>query len=163
MRTFLFSLVGLALAVSASAAPSFDAGEWNRLVNKAANSEKRGQFGDAQLRYLERIAPPDISQPHHADYFSVIGYQTVNGFGPTEVSMVSEDWRKTPEGNWEIEQWIYALLLDGTLTRVMHQEVTETTEGRVLDSRDFPVGGPDDPVEQARWLNLLSQWYGFEG
>jgi hypothetical protein len=156
----LFCLLAFALTAPAFAAPDFNPAEWDRLVAMASASENRLPFDESELRYLAYIEPADKSAPHLAEYFSVVGVNGPDGFFAYKVSLVIEDWRKTPEGNSAIDQWIYEAGMSGDLYRLMHIEMIQAPGGRVLDYKHLPVGAPNDAAERERWLGFLSRWYG---
>lgn len=156
----LFCLLALSFGVPAFAAPEFNPAEWDRLVAQASASENRLPFDESELRYLEFLEPADKSAPHLAEYFSVVGVNGPDGFFAYKVSLVIEDWQKTADGNWAIDQWIYEAGMSGDIYRLMHIEMTQAPGGRVLDYKHLPVGAPNSPEEQERWQGFLSRWYG---
>ena len=154
---FLFSGISFASALP----PGFDLAKYQALSTKAAEKGELLEAPDGlSYKILSRIDPADTSKPHDAEYFSVLGANDSQGrFSIVEISMVSEDWRKRSNGDWEIEQWLWSAATDGILQSVGHYLLVETAEGSVLDDKALPVGKPDDPAELSRWETKLEEWY----
>lgn len=145
--------------------PGFDLAKYQRLTALASEKGEllQGAGPDGMdYKVLTHLDPADTTKPHKADYFSAVGGADSSGhFGAIEVSMESEDWRKRPNGDWEIEQWMWTAWTDGTLVSVGHYLLVESSSGSVLDDKALPVGQAQDPAELARWESKLEQWYGF--
>ncbi len=158
---FCFSLLSTGPASAANTPPGFEAARWEKLWKLVAFIGEKMDFGDnQQLRHFKNIVPENKQAPHKADYFSAIGQLDEFGkFHAREISVVSEDWRKQENGNWEIEQWIFQVRLNGELRSVRHALIIETPEGSVLDVQELPSGAVDSPEELARWGAKLNEWY----
>jgi hypothetical protein len=151
-------------AAQAGTPPGFDLARFQALVKTAGEKGAPGQADNYEYRSLSHIAASDVTAPHQAEYFSAMGGVDSHGqFGAFEVSAVSEDWRKRPNGDWEIEQWMWSAMVDGTLLRVNHMLLVESPGGSVLDDSVLPSGAEDSAEELARWGNKITQWYGFAG
>jgi hypothetical protein len=154
----LLSLISLFPAAEAATPPGFDVAKWELLLKRV---ELYGEdYGsEPELRFFSHLVPHNKEIPHTADYFGAYGAKDTEGkFHAYEVSVVSEDWRKQENNNWEIEQWIFRVRLNGELAGVTHTLLIEEPSGRVLDIRSLPVGAPDSPEEIERWGGKLSEW-----
>lgn len=164
---FFFSLLAsLTLAnahpaIAANTPPGFETARWEKLWKLAAFIGEKMNFGEnQQLRHFKNIVPENQALPHKADYFSTIGVLDQFGkYHAQEISVVSEDWRRQGNGNWEIEQWIFQVRLNGDLKSVRHALVIKTPDGLVLDIQELPSGAADSPEELARWGTKLHEWY----
>lgn len=109
-------------------------------------------------RYFADLAGA-AAGPHKADYFSVWGYTDAEtgAFLPDFVTMVSEDWAITPEGNWRIDQWLHWAGLDGAPQRAQHTVLIEDMGGRILGMQtENPA--PADPAAAANRAALIAKW-----
>jgi hypothetical protein len=108
-------------------------------------------------RYLDDFAGPNDGS-HKADYFSIWGYTGQGGeFFPDSVTMVSENWEITQDGNWRIDQWIHSVDLDGTAQKVSHTVLSETMDGQILDMQTETLGPGDPRAEESR-NGLIEKW-----
>ncbi len=146
---------------AANTPPEFDAARWQKLWQLTAFIGEKMEVGDGrELRFFKNIVPENKQEPHRADYLSVIGLiDSFGQFQPMEVSVVSEDWRKRPNNDWEIEQWIFQLRMNGELKWLSHSLLIEDPNGHVLDIQTLPSGEPDSPEMLERWGAKLQEWY----
>ncbi|MGZ3662375.1 MAG: hypothetical protein ACXVB9_16400 [Bdellovibrionota bacterium] len=162
--TFLVLAVLFTGVAQAGTPPGLDPARYQALIKIAGEKGEPGQADNYEYRSLSHISPADVTAPHQAEYFSAMGGVDSQGhFGAFEVSAVSEDWRKRANGDWEIEQWMWSAMTDGTLLRVYHMLLIELPGGSVLDDSVLPSGAADSAEELARWGNKITQWYGFAG
>ena len=98
--------------------------------------------------------------PHKANYFSVWGYTDAEtgAFLPDFVTMVSEDWAITPDGNWRIDQWLHWVALDGAPQRAQHTVLLEDMYGRIL-GMETENPAPTDPAAAANRAALITKWF----
>jgi hypothetical protein len=145
---------------AAAAVPEDD--RFAALVAKAIANGTHTDYNEVMpaSRYLTDIAGP-MDGPHTADYFSVWGYGDAGGpFGADNVTLTSENWEITPEGNWRISQWIHWLDLEGAPTRVQRTILVENMQGHVLDWRMEAVAVGEPRVEESRKA-IMAKWYLF--
>jgi hypothetical protein len=109
-------------------------------------------------RYFADIIGPK-NGPHKADYFSGWGYINESGaLGPDFVTMVSENWEITPDGNWRIDQWIHWLTPAGVPQQVSHNVIVEAMSGQILDTQMDQLEVADPRAEENR-KDLIEKWY----
>jgi hypothetical protein len=143
----------------ASTTASASADQWNQLVNETVQKGTDAVYGDSDWKILARVVPGDTSKPRQADYFSTIG-----GVGPdgkylaSAVSVVSENWQIT-NGNWDVDQRIYNLTINGDLIQVNHNHLMEKMDGTVIGDDSLPVGKITDADVLAEWNKKLAEWY----
>lgn len=156
-------LFGLSSGARAVPPPAFDLAKYQQLIATAGAKGELLQDGSGlDYKVLSHLDPTDATKPHRADYFAAVGGTDSSGhFGAIQVSMESEDWRKRPNGDWEIEQWMWTASTDGTLGSVAHSLLVENSGGSVLDDQNLPAGEPTDAAEIARWGAKVTEWNGF--
>ncbi len=125
--------VAPALAPTAAAPAAWDTAVGNVHARGTASTTA---FGDT-------IGLADIQGPrdgdHTAHYMNVWGARNAQGeFFTNQVTLVSESWQHQPDGNIRIDQWIHQMSPDGTERRSMHNFVSETTGGRILQTGSIP-------------------------
>lgn len=136
---------------------------WEAVLRKVLEhgtfTEADGPYIPAGMGLADLSAPKDV--PHTASYINAWGGVNTEGvFVPYYVTMVYEDWAKTPENNWHIDQWLFSLDLKGTPKRVSHGYLVETMDGQVLDmhSEQLDPGGLEASVQREA---LLKKWEAF--
>ncbi|OGS08443.1 MAG: hypothetical protein A2270_09135 [Elusimicrobia bacterium RIFOXYA12_FULL_51_18] len=135
-------------------------GRWGAILKKTLAygifTEDDGEIPAS--RYLQDIAGPNDGS-HKADYFSVWGYTNMEGaFFPDFVTMVSENWEVTPDGNWRIDQWLHWVGLDGVAQKATHAVITEAMKGQILDMQTETLAGGDPRAVENR-NGLIEKWY----
>lgn len=141
-------------------APVFDKAKWDRLVaNAATHGEEMIVDRGVEYRSLSKIVPADLENTHSANYFSTVGYTNEkNEYVPGYVSVVSENWVLNAQNNWEIDQWLYLISLDGNLRGIWHNFLIETKVGSVLEYKSLPVEGIDQPSSLDNWSKKMGEW-----
>jgi hypothetical protein len=154
-------LLSLLMSLSAHAGDptGLDPVKFTALVQLAAEKGTIFQGDNYDLHALSRLTPADTASTHLAEYFSAVG--SVDPFGKfvtSKVSSVQENWVKQPNGNWDIDQWIWSSDLEGRLLHVGHYRLQETESGSVLGDDALPVGSPTDATEIQRWTKFAESW-----
>lgn len=149
MIKFIFTLF-LALSTISSFAQSIDWDLFSRAFSTQARIEET-DFGTFAI--LESETP--IENGVNRKYFSAIG-----GFNEDAVfvagrhELVSEDWTYI-DGNFHIDQWLFALNYNNELIFTLHRKMIQTAE-RVL------VALENIPESEETYLNktheLLNYW-----
>lgn len=154
----LLSLL-LNFCAHATTPPGLDPVKFTALAQRAVEKGTLLQAGDYDLHVLTRRTPDDPANSHLAEYFSAVGVTQTDGkFVAFRVSAVSEDWRKQPNGDWEIEQWVWDAALDGEPLQIFHTLLKEDARGSVLSDVNLPVGQPTDKAEIQRWEKYVGRW-----
>jgi hypothetical protein len=163
---------GLRAALEAAKAPHAPAPaplgispmDWKEIVAKV---RAKGAYSPADGEIPATYGLQDLRGPadagHVAEYINEWGYTDSKGvFQVGEVSLVSEFWTiPAADGNWHIDQWLFRLDTDGTISSRAHITLVETRDGRVLadDAEQLKDG---DPRIKAKYEALLSLWLGFQ-
>lgn len=150
MTKFIVSIFALCLSATAFAAQTFD-----ELVQTAITKGIEMPTEAGTYRTLERITPNDRAIAHRAEYFSVVGWNIDGEFRADHLEIVSENWKIDADGNWDIEQWGFVVLLNGKTIRFMHNRLVERQDGRVLIYDGIPTTTAE---ATAAWDQLLQMW-----
>ena len=137
--------------------------DWSALVAKIrAVGAYTPSNGDIPATYgLEDVRGPKDAA-HLANYINEWGYTDSHGvFQPGEVTLVSEYWSIPADGNWHIDQWLFRLNVDGSISSRAHITLVETRDGQVLgdDAEQLKDG---DPRVAAKYDTLLDNWKTFQ-
>ena len=155
--------LGIASSLNAWASdvpPGFDPAKWQQLVERIVQKGAHMDTDDGAWRSLTSIVPADPTAPHLANYISTIGgYDSSGTYVAEEVSQVSENWQIDSNKNWNVDQWIFQVSLEGELSQLAHNTLIETIDGQVLDDHSLHTGSISDPAELAHWEKLLDAWY----
>lgn len=131
---------------------------WQELVAKIA---AHGTYTPGESRIPAYIGLSDVrgpkSGPHLADYATIFGYADADGvFHASYATLVSENWRvEAVSGNWEIDQWILRVEMDGTIYRADQYLLVKTRDHIVLEHKQ---SAPSAAALQAKWQTLLAHW-----
>ena len=157
---FCFLMLMPLLAMAKSLPIDFDPQAWNKLIQTAVQTgDPLLMNDDLEMRVLKNILPNDPMASHQADYFSTVGYTNSQAeYQAYEISVVSENWQKTEDNQWLIDQWIYRVSIEGELLELTHDEVYETMDRQYLGGRNFPVGSVNEPEQIAIWGKKLAAW-----
>ena len=158
---FAFAILAWSLVVSIGGSRALAMGSSvDVVVSKIVTSGTAMPVGNGdELLTLTFRDPADPALAHRAEYVSTVGVRDAAGkYYPQSLTAVSENWQKSADGNWRIEQWIFNATLSGELTSIDHAAVLETQDGRYLGSDNLPVGKPSDPAERNRWALKLDEW-----
>ena len=145
-------LLGLRLALPAD--------PWPPLADKILS---RGDFVSAGERipahYVLSAERGDPRGDHHAEYADIWGFVGEEGkFTPRFMTFVSEDWKLTGLGQWEIRQWLWQAGLDGSIAMASRKFLRErAADGLILEMRDEPFPA-DDPQGGRRLKDLVRFW-----
>lgn len=143
------ALVGLTLTGSASAA------DFASLAKKAAAEGTVLDSGMGEYRVLERLTPNDKTVSHYAEYFSAVGGQFSGKFYIDHIEIVQENWVKEENNLWNIDQWLFAVTVDGQMVRYNHHVLKETIDGTVVA---FDTPQSSDKDAQTEFSAFLSRW-----
>lgn len=152
--------LGLVAFAKAEETQKFDVERYKKLVKTAVDTGELMEGGNFDLLVLSKITPNDKSVPHQAEYFSAVGGYTGPGnFKVLDIAVESEKWTINADNNWYVEERGWIATPDGKMKQIKTAILVETMTGRVLDYRETPNGGVDDPKEAAIWNAKLEEWY----
>lgn len=113
-------------------------------------------FGGLYLTLSERFQLPEQGA-HQADYISTVGrYNADRKYEFGRVEIVSEQWRPTKQGRWDIDQWVFTANPDGQIIYARRVHIVETASGTILIHEVIPTQ-PEE--EQLQWNLQLNNWY----
>jgi hypothetical protein len=142
----------------ATAPKGAGADAWNAILAKA---EAGGTYSPENedipaTMGLQRVVGAAAAD-HVADYFNLWGGKDANGvFQAGSASFVSEDWRII-DGDWNIDQWIFQLNMDGSIAQPTHNVLVETMDGQVLQDDGDPLPNTDPRIAQ-EYQSLITFW-----
>jgi hypothetical protein len=156
----LFISLPTAAAWASNTPPGFDSAKWKQLVEKIQTQGAHYQGPDENSWFtLSRVNPADITVSHEADYISTIGVESSREYVAFEIDAIFETWTLRPDHNWDLEQWMYRVEMNGDLAGVWHSRLVETTDNVVLDMQELPTDAPTSASELKRWGEKLETWY----
>lgn len=158
-RKFLVVLVLSLFSIFSSAAvpTNIDSQKWNELLNQVQLNGLSSSYPNGVYLSVSSIVPNDPSKDHQADYLSTVGSVDENGnYIPHHVEAVSETWKLDAEGNWNVDQWIFVVGIDGDIQTVYRRELVKTPEGMVTKLETISTT-PEE--EHTKWSDLLIQWF----
>ena len=129
---------------------------FDSLIDFAAKTGKRqaSQFG--VFKTLGHVQNFGNETGYKVNYFSFVGGEGIDGnFNVGRVEMVSEFWGIDENGNWDIDQWLYKVSLDGKPTWVAHYRLVQTFQGVVLLHQGID-STPEHEI--AEFKKMLSFW-----
>lgn len=157
---FAFLIVGAPLTLAAQQPPQFDLKKYQAVIAVAIAQGARTSYPGYEWRGLSRAVPNPQAANHTADDFNVIGALDSNHkFTLEEVSVVSENWSKLANGNWQTEQWMWDVSTEGVLWDVNHNILISNSAGQLLKVKSIPTKGASDPGEIAHLDSTLQDWY----
>jgi hypothetical protein len=113
---------------------------WADLTYKAVTEGERTDAYGGIFKTLSIVQPLDDDGSYEADHFSGVGGEDAYGkFHASQYQAVSEQWRIDQNGNWNIDQWLFKMDVDGLLTWVAHFQLIELPNGTVLEHRSIEV------------------------
>lgn len=135
---------------------------WQELVAKV---RALGTFTPTDGNIPDTYGLADVRGPkdaaHIANYINEWGYTDSHGtFQAGEVTLVSEQWTIPSDGNWHIDQWLFRVGMDGSVSARAHITLVETRDGQVL-ADDGEALKDGDPRIQAKFDALLNLWNGW--
>jgi hypothetical protein len=138
---------------------SLDPEAWNQIVQKILKNGTDMDSYDGTYRTLSLFQPEDKEQTHWAKYLSAVGAADSEGtFHAWRIHAVFENWVLNENQQWEIDQWLYVLNMQGQIQRLSHYFLKEEKDGHVLEHRQWETGSIDDPTEQQRFKQFLQPW-----
>lgn len=152
--TFLLvSLVGITSFAQTSPPPQTFQDLTKVIVETGSPTET---FGGLYLTLSERSQLPEQGA-HQADYISTVGrYNADRKYEFGRVEIVSEQWRPTKQGRWDIDQWVFTASPDGEVIYARRVHIVETANGTILIHETVPTL-PEE--EQLQWNLQLQNWY----
>lgn len=158
---FCLSLSVTAMALPVTEAAPEDrvpASPWQLLLERIQQDGKLLELETADYLYLQRKKIINPEPNHQDDYISLVGSRSETGdFRPYKVEAVSESWIKNKDGNWSIDQWLFRIELDQTLTAASHYWMLQTPERRVLESKFIPESAA---ASLRQWQSNKEFWTG---
>lgn len=161
MKLVLAALIGWTVSIASITAqaqmpPDFDAAKWQQIT---AETLAKGSLMQTPYNYYKTLSylnPADLSKAHTADYFSAVGnFDNQQKFVVDHFEIVSETWTIDAQKNWNIDQWIFVVSVDGSLTNGDHNFIVEDAGGRVLVVKTIS-STPDERLQG--WSERLSEW-----
>ena len=132
---------------------------WNQIVQQILQNGSDMDSYDGTYRTLSVFQPEDKEQTHWAKYLSAVGAADSEGtFHAWRIHAVFENWVLNENQQWEIDQWLYVLNMQGQIQRLSHYFLKEEKDGHVLEHRQWETGSIDDPTEQQRFKQFLQPW-----
>jgi hypothetical protein len=132
---------------------------WNQIVQKILKNGSDMDSYDGTYRTLSVFQPEDKEQTHWAKYLSAVGAADSEGtFHAWRIHAVFENWVLNENQQWEIDQWLYVLNMQGQIQRLSHYFLKEEKDGHVLEHRQWATGSIQDPIEQQRLEQFLQAW-----
>lgn len=129
--------IAVAFLITFFSIPSFssvDHERWEALINKAVTQGTSQESEMGEFRTLTISNTTDLSGPHLIEYFSAVGGQSVSDgkFYVGHLELVWENWSVNEDNNWDIDQWLFIINKDTTLSASWHNHLIETRSGGVL-------------------------------
>lgn len=154
-RLFLYFFLAVSLVFS-SESRAVDQKDLDFLITRAAREGQRQESYAGIYKTLKHSQSFGADSGYQANYFSVVGGEDNAGnFHTGRIELVSEYWKLDPDGNWNIDQWLYKLSIDGRPMWVAHYRMIQTPQGLVL----LHQGVTSTPAEEALVLEkLLNFW-----
>lgn len=153
MKT-LMSLIAISLFVPWIAMAD---ARWDQLTAKVTTEGARldTQFG--MYVSLSSVVPLDDKGSHQADYISGVGgVDEDDVFHAGRFELVSETWIKDANGNWDVDQWLFRVSVEGVLQWGGRYRLVETERGTVISHDSIPL--KEGELDQAL-LRQLQNWY----
>lgn len=151
-KSFLLILISLLLPWTVLA----DA-RWDLLTSKVTTEGFQQDTGYGIYSTLTAITQIDDLGSHQADYISGVGgFDQNDVFVAGRFELVSEQWMKDANGNWDVDQWLFRVSVEGELDWGARYRLVETERGNVISHDAIPVTAG----ELAQALERqLQQWY----
>lgn len=153
---FLFSIVPSSFAAYQKELTNES---WNHIVQQILNKGTDMESFDGTYRTLSYIHPENKEDTHWAKYLSAVGAADSQGkFHAWRIHAVFEHWVLNQNNQWEIDQWLYVLNLQGQIQRLNHYYLKEEKDGHVLEHKQLQTGSNHDPLEIQRFQQFLEPW-----
>lgn len=166
MRTLnaLFALsLTLTLAVALAPVPkaqAADSAQWKKLKDKTLNEGTVEETATGATAFLSRINPSATSIPRSADYFSIVLVEQDGGYTPESARVVVEKWTQNEAGNFVVDNELYWIALDGTLTEASRVHfVISNTPDREVTNYQRVNDAVSDASTAARFEARLADWF----
>lgn len=129
---------------------------WELLLERIQQEGRWLELETADYLYLQRKEDSTPEPNHQDDYISLVGSHSETGaFQAYRVEAVSEAWVKNKDGNWSIDQWLFRIELDQTLTAASHYWMLQTPDRRVLESKFIPESAA---TSLRQWQSTKESW-----
>ena len=127
--------------------------DWTSLIPKAI---AKGETSEANGSIFKTVK--DIELPK-AEYLSVVGGFSDGVFEAWHLEIASEHWIRNEDGNWDIDQWLFAVTLEGKSYFTLHNRMIQTDSGSILFYDSIAIGEGEESTKLAEihelWKNNL--------
>jgi hypothetical protein len=156
MKTLFIALIALLASAQAHAV---DPASWQQLVQKTLAEGTVLQTQMGPTIHLARLSDPEQkASPRHSDYFTLAVTETPAGYVPNNATLVSEDWLLNAEGNWEVNQILFWMRVDGTLVQASRVEILLSPDHILLKYKNT-ADAVNDPKTIERYELKLAEWF----
>lgn len=161
MKLLFAALIGWTVSIASVTAhaqtpPNFDTAKWQQITAETLAKGRLMQTPYNYYKTLSYLNPNDLSKAHTADYFSAVGnFDTQQKFIVNHFEIVSEIWTIDSQKNWNIDQWIFDVNVNGGLNYADHNFIVEDADGMLISDKTIS-STPDERLQG--WSERLSAW-----
>lgn len=110
---------------------------------------------------LEDPVKPDENKDHVQHIVGIYGAVMNNRLLVQLASIELRDWKRQPDGNWKMDQWLFRLTLGGEIERAIHRwriENPEHTNIMRIEEENVSLDGARGKKAAAIYEKLLGHW-----
>ena len=140
--------------------PSAPEQAWQKIVEAIrANGDFRAEKSMfIPARFGFRDVRGDEKGDHSVEHAGIVG--TMNEAGLFEAKageFISEDWKLGPDGGWNVDKWLIATDIYGTVKDAAHTSIVKTADKKDVSAKDNKVA-PDGPDLAAKFKSVIGYW-----
>ena len=142
--------------------PSAPEQPWQKIVEairtKGDFTPQKSVFKPARFGF--RDIRGDLKGPHTSDSAAILGAMNdAELFEAKAGEFVSEEWKPGTDGNWNVDQWMIATDLYGTVQDAAHVVIVKTAEMKVVSRKEIELSASDASLA-AKFKSVIEYWGG---
>ena len=133
---------------------------WRKILEaiqaKGDYTEKKSMFKPARFGFKD--VRGEAKADHTVDSAVILGVMNeAELFEAKAGEFLSEEWKLGKDGNWNIDQWLIATDLYGTVRDASHKTIVRTPERKVVSMKDIELSATDAGLA-AKFKSVIGYW-----
>jgi hypothetical protein len=146
-------------AAAKAVPPSADDAAWRKIVDLV---KKKGKYAPQNFPTPGQFSLEDVGGDKNADhaeehvtFFGIMNDDEL--FEAAGAGLMSDDWKKGPDGNWRVDRWLFQVDVYGTVQDVAHYLMVMTPDLQPAGIKEDPLK-PADPRIGQKFAASVAHW-----